>query len=402
LCGLFIERKAGAQKSLVNALRYCGFITVHDPISAPTRPRGRFLWVLLALVVVMVLVFIVGNWQLSEYALTPGNATPVAPLVKIRGVATDPHNDKIMLVDVYLSNLNVFQWARLHFESHVQFVPASELVDPGIPDGELGPQGFQEMNDSKQAAEVAAFRALGWKVPSVATGTNITGVVSPSPAYTAGLHVADQIVAVDGQAVRSACGLIKLMHNIKPNTLVHLSVQRAQITRAGDISLRKANTVNITTATPPSYLGSTGCADVNGPSRSWLGITVENGDSYVLPAKVSVNTANIGGPSAGLAMTLTIIDKLSAGSLTGHRVIAATGTMATNGVVGDVGGVAEKTVAVQRAGASIFFVPDVEVATARSVAGPGLKIVGVRSLSQVLSDLHRLGGASPKPLTKPH
>jgi PDZ domain-containing protein len=350
----------------------------------------------------MVLVFIVGNWQLSEYALTPGNATPVAPLVKIRGVATDPHNDKIMLVDVYLSNLNVFQWARLHFESHVQFVPASELVDPGIPDGELGPQGFQEMNDSKQAAEVAAFRALGWKVPSVATGTNITGVVSPSPAYTAGLHVADQIVAVDGQAVRSACGLIKLMHNIKPNTLVHLSVQRAQITRAGDISLRKANTVNITTATPPSYLGSTGCADVNGPSRSWLGITVENGDSYALPAKVSVNTANIGGPSAGLAMTLTIIDKLSAGSLTGHRVIAATGTMAPNGVVGDVGGVAEKTVAVQRAGASIFFVPDVEVATARSVAGPGLKIVGVRSLSQVLSDLHRLGGASPKPLTKPH
>jgi PDZ domain-containing protein len=115
-----------------------------------------------------------------------------------------------------------------------------------------------------------------------------------------------------------------------------------------------------------------------------------------------VNTANIGGPSAGLAMTLTIIDKLSAGSLTGHRVIAATGTMAPNGVVGDVGGVAEKTVAVQRAGASIFFVPDVEVATARSVAGPGLKIVGVRSLSQVLSDLHRLGGASPKPLTKPH
>jgi PDZ domain-containing protein len=70
--------------------------------------------------------------------------------------------------------------------------------------------------------------------------------------------------------------------------------------------------------------------------------------------------------------------------------------------VGDVGGVAEKTVAVQRAGATIFFVPDVEVSTARSAAGPGLRIVGVSSLHQVLTDLHRLGGASPVPLTKPH
>jgi PDZ domain-containing protein len=99
---------------------------------------------------------------------------------------------------------------------------------------------------------------------------------------------------------------------------------------------------------------------------------------------------------------LTIIDKLSHGSLTGHRVIAATGTIAPDGQVGDVGGVAEKTVAVQRAGATIFFVPDVEVSTARSAAGPGLRIVGVSSLHQVLTDLHRLGGASPVPLTKPH
>lgn len=357
---------------------------------------------LVALVVLFVFVLIAGNWTLSEYALTPGNATPVAPLVKIKGVATDPHNDKIMLVDVYLSNVDVFDWVRLHFQSHVQFVPADELVEPGIPDAELGPQGFQEMNDSKQAAEVAAFRALGWKIPSVPTGANVTGVVSPSPARTVGLHVADQIVGVDGKAVRSGCGLIRLVHDIKPGTVLALRVERAKISPAGDITLNAPSTIKLTTAKPPGDLGPTGCSGVNGPSHSWIGVSIEDGYMYALPAKVTVNTANIGGPSAGLAMTLTIIDKLSAGSLTGHRAIAATGTIAPNGVVGDVGGVAEKTVAVQRAGASIFFVPEVEVTTARSVAGPGLKIVGVRNLSQVLSDLRRLGGAAPKPLTRPH
>lgn len=343
-----------------------------------------------------------GKWQISEYAITPGNATPVAPLLKIDGLKTDSHNDKIMLVDVYLSTMNAWQWIRFHFESHVQFVPANELVEPGIPGAELGPQGFQEMSDSKQAAEVAAFRALGWKIAAHPTGTIITGVVAPSPARAAGLRVADEIVAVNGQAVRTTCGLISLAHSLKPGTVVHLSVRRAKISPSGDITLKDPTAVTLTTAREPSYLGPTGCPGVNGPNRSWLGVSIENGDSYALPGKVSINTANIGGPSAGLAMTLTIIDKLSHGSLTGHRVIAATGTIAPDGQVGDVGGVAEKTVAVQRAGATIFFVPDVEVSTARSAAGPGLRIVGVSSLHQVLTDLHRLGGASPVPLTKPH
>jgi PDZ domain-containing protein len=357
---------------------------------------------LLAAIVVFGAVLLLGRWQLSEYAITPGNATPVAPLVKVQGISTDPHNDKIMLVDVYLSTMNVWQWVRFHFESHVQFVPANELVEPGIPDAELGPQGFQEMNDSKQAAEVAAFRALGWKVPALSTGSIITGVIAPSPARTAGLHVADEIVAVNGKAVRSSCGLVDLVHSLKSGTLVRLGVERAKITSAGTISLKSSTTVNITTGPAPSDLGSTGCADVSGPNRSWLGITIENGDSYVLPATVFINTSDIGGPSAGLAMTLTLIDKLSSGSLTGHHVIAATGTISPNGVIGDVGGVAEKTVAVQRAGATIFIVPQVEVATARSVAGPGLRIIGVRSLTQVLFDLHKLGGATPRALTKPH
>ncbi len=78
-----------------------------------------------------------------------------------------------------------------------------------------------------------------------------------------------------------------------------------------------------------------------------------------------MHTQDIGGPSAGLAMTLGIIDKLSSGRLTGNRIVAATGTIDQYGNVGDVGGVAEKTIAVERAGATIFFVPSVELGDRR-------------------------------------
>jgi PDZ domain-containing protein len=152
----------------------------------------------------------------------------------------------------------------------------------------------------------------------------------------------------------------------------------------------------------PSSEGASGCSGVLGPSKSWLGVELEDGNTYALPAKVTINTQNIGGPSAGLAMTLTLIDKLSKNSISGNQPIAATGTMDVHGNVGDVGGVAEKTVAVQRAGAKYFFVPQVEVATARSAASPGLTIVGVTTLQQALHDLRKIGGEPPEPITKPH
>jgi len=101
-------------------------------------------------------------------------------------------------------------------------------------------------------------------------------------------------------------------------------------------------------------------------------------------------------------MTLTMIDKMSRQSISGNQPIAATGTIDAYGNVGDVGGVAEKTVAVQRAGAKYFFVPQVEVATAKAAAQPGLKIIGVTTLTQALRDLRALGGAAPQPLTPPH
>ncbi len=342
------------------------------------------------------------SWNLREYALTPGDATPVAPLVKVEGVATTSHQGKIMLTDVYLSSLNAWQWLMLHFSSHVQFVGADELVEPGVPTDELGAQGYLEMSDSKQAAEVSAFNALGWKTPVTPTGAIVNSVVAPSPARTAGIHVADEIVAVNGTAVTSSCALVRALHGFAPGTTEHLTIDRARISPSGTITYRAPSSVILIAGVTPSNEGASGCAGVSGPSKSWLGVELEDGNTYALPAKVMINTQDIGGPSAGLAMTLTLIDKLSKNSISGNQPIAATGTMDVHGNVGDVGGVAEKTVAVQRAGAKYFFVPQVEVATARSAASPGLTIVGVTTLQQALHDLRKIGGEPPEPITKPH
>lgn len=107
--------------------------------------------------------------------------------------------------------------------------------------------------------------------------------------------------------------------------------------------------------------------------------------------KVTLKLADVGGPSAGLLFSLGIIDKLdgngSGGDLTGGKNIAGTGTISADGTVGAVGGVALKTQAARRDGASVFLVPKGECADAKAELPKGLRLVPVTTLKGAVSDL---------------
>ncbi|BAC72854.1 hypothetical protein AQJ43_25175 [Streptomyces avermitilis] len=110
--------------------------------------------------------------------------------------------------------------------------------------------------------------------------------------------------------------------------------------------------------------------------------------------KVTLKLADVGGPSAGLLFSLGIIDKLdgdgSGGDLTGGRTIAGTGTIDANGKVGAVGGVALKTQAARRDGATVFLVPKAECADAKSELPKGLRLVPVTTLKGAVDALTNL------------
>jgi len=338
--------------------------------------------------------------RLDQYSITPGYAQPVGPLITVSGHPHDVARRSILLTDVYLTQLTVWQWivAKLH-PVHEQIISGAELTDPGVPTSELIAQGYLEMYDSQNSAKVAAMDALGYGVSGEHAGATVTGVGSASPNFGT-LSVADRIVGARGHTVTDVCSLLTALSGATPGRPVSLQVERASISGSGAIHYAAPAAVSAATAQVPSAAPPTGCPGA--PKRSvWLGVSLEDSLQWQFPVDVSINTANIGGPSAGLAMTLGVIDALSKGSLTGHRRIAATGTIDPSGNVGDVGGVAEKTIAVEQAGATVFLVPPQELAVARSAASGGLKVIAVSTLSQALAAIERLGGTAPSPITSP-
>lgn len=69
---------------------------------------------------------------------------------------------------------------------------------------------------------------------------------------------------------------------------------------------------------------------------------------------VKVKTDEIGGPSAGLMFSLEIYNQLTSEDLTKGYQIAGTGTIDEKGAVGPIGGIEQKIVAADKAGAEIF------------------------------------------------
>ncbi|MFJ3924934.1 PDZ domain-containing protein [Streptomyces sp. NPDC090022] len=132
-------------------------------------------------------------------------------------------------------------------------------------------------------------------------------------------------------------------------------------------------------------------------AKAALGFLHKNPDDV----KVDLNLAGVGGPSAGLLFSLGIVDKLdgdgSGGDLTGGRSIAGTGTIGADGEVGAVGGVALKTQAARRDGATVFLVPAAECSDARADLPKGLRLIPVTSLSDAVNSLRALnrGGEVP-------
>ncbi len=313
--------------------------------------------------------------NLNYYAIQPGSAESVQQFITVPADKAHPVKDPVLLTDVSEARVTALTYLffRLESDTALYSVPS---VTGGTAPSELEAQGALEMSQAEQAAKTSALRFLGYTVPATPAGAVVAGTFVGTPAYGV-LNVGDVVTAVDGTPTPSAESLTTALADRHSGQTVTFSVRKGGAGAPVPVPLvLKRTKVNVGGET--IYLN--------------VGIEPEDQIDYTYPFPVSINVVDIGGPSAGLAMTLGVIDTLSGGSLTGGHKVAATGTMDASGDVGDVGGVAQKTVAVENAGASIFMVPPQEYQAALSKDRPGLKIYPVSSLEQALQVLQGNGG----------
>ena len=311
--------------------------------------------------------------RIPYYEFRPGSARPVAPLVSVQDAKTYPPGSDIAFTTVSLRQSTVASYVWAWFDHDI------EVVDEKVVLGDRTPTqnrqfNLQLMDTSKQDAVRDALVALGHDVPVTIDGEVVVKVEPGSPADGA-LSVGDTIVAIDGVHLDNADALTAALGSKAPGTPVSLEVEPPD--RAG------TRTVDLVLGQRP-----------DDPSRGFIGVSLQaRNPKYQYPFPVDIDSGNVGGPSAGLAFTLGVIDLLTPGELTGGHEVAVTGTIDRDGNVGPVGGVPQKTAAVVHGGYDVFLVPSREVAEARKRAGDKVRVIGVDTLSDALDALASLGGS---------
>ncbi|CAA9429064.1 MAG: Lon-like protease with PDZ domain, partial [uncultured Quadrisphaera sp.] len=292
------------------------------------------------------------------------------PLITVEGAPTYPTTGSLDLTTVRVSggpggsvDLLAVLVAWLHPDRSALL--AEQVYPPGTSAEEERRRDTRDMTASQDSATVAALTELGYRVPTTLT---VVGAAPGSPADGLLLE-GDVVQAVDGAPAPDLTALRAALDVVGAGRSVTVTV------------LRDAEPVEVPVRTA---LGDEGQVQLG------ISVDVDYADDD-LPVQVAIEVDRVGGPSAGLLFALGIVDLLTEGPMTGGLEVAGTGTIATTGEVGGIGGVAQKMAAADDAGADLFLAPEANCDEVVGHVPEGLRVVSVATLAEARDAVEAAG-----------
>ena len=301
----------------------------------------------------------------GHYLFLPDPARPVDPLVRVpdEKSGTEPGGGGVYMVDILVRRATLFERLFPGTEEGASLVRGEHVNPIGQSESERRRSSLNEMSRSQEIAVTVALRSLGHKVKVERRGAEIAAVLPDKPADGT-LQIGDVVVEARGRGVTSREDLLEIMRAVRPGERVALEIVRDGKRRGVEV-------------------GTT--ADDEDENRAVFGVLVQQAATFDFPVDVRIDAGDIGGPSAGLAFALDLVDELGR-DVDGGRRIAVTGELDLEGNVGTIGGVKQKTIGAREAGADVFVVPDANAKEARRHAD-GLEVVAVSTFREALSRL---------------
>ena len=302
---------------------------------------------------------------LPFFVFVPNRATPVTEILDTRG-EVDEISGELLLTTVGVLPASTTRLLRAWLDEHEEVHPRSQVVPEGVDRAEYFRQQQEAFAEATLVAAVVGLELAGEPVELTGDGARIEDVIEDAPAEGI-LRVGDVITAVDGDPVHIATDVSQRASMLEDGQTVTLTVERGDEERDLEVRARFSEIVG----------------------HPIVGIRISTVNPGVdFPEGISIEeTTNIGGASAGLMTALTIYDLYDPADLTRDRVIAGTGTIATDGTVGPVGGIREKVVGAHESGAEIFLAPAQQAEEAREAAPAGIEVIAVRTARDAVSAL---------------
>ena len=348
---------------------------------APQKRKSSWLkWVLL-----FGFLIAINFVQLPYYFSVPGEAKILSDVIEVE----DGHEyeGSFMLTTIRMGQANPVNYVWSLLSSERELMHENEVRPEGETDEEYHHRQMMLMDGSQETAMVVAFEHTDIEASFENYGVFVTEIIDGMDAEGQ-LESGDRIVEVSGEEVREVDEMMDLLDGYDIGDDVELVLEREE----NEDNLESVE-VEITLEEFPEELDAE-------PGSGGLGVLNPVTDrTLVTDREVEIDSAEIGGPSAGLMFSLEIYNQLTEEDVTDGHHIAGTGSMTESGEVGQIGGTHQKVYAADSADADVFFAPsdggregsnyDVALETAESI-GTDMDIVAADTFEEALEYLESL------------
>ncbi|MEE8375493.1 MAG: S16 family serine protease [Acidimicrobiia bacterium] len=333
------------------------------------KKRSSFwpLYLIGALVVVGVMGVIAWNIDLPYLAFSAGPVSDAADSVVAEDVDIYPPDGELLMLTVVSQDVNVFEALIAGIDPTIDLVPKGAFRRAGESDEDYRNRVLQQMDDSNFRSISVALDYLGLEM--IPTEVVINEFVEGVPAESV-LELGDTIIAVNGVTIAKVEDIRQVTEGMSVGDVLAMTVIREDIEVDVNVELAERE---------------------DEPGVAMIGVIL--GELTGPPFPLSIQAGDVGGPSAGMMHTLAIIDTLTEGELTKGHVIAGTGTIKVDGTVGNIGGIRQKVVGAEAAGAEYILVPQGNYDSALTAERTVIEIVPIGTIDDAIEFFERLEAA---------
>ncbi|WP_338469927.1 SepM family pheromone-processing serine protease [Niallia sp. XMNu-256] len=311
------------------------------------------------------------------YISKPGMAKELEPIIEVEDGYTE--EGSFMLTTVRMGRANIYSYLIAKFSPYQEIYPIDQIRSEDETEEEYMVRQLHLMDSSKINAIEVAYRKAGLPVNYEYKGVYVLHVVPGMPAEKK-LEPADRIFEVDGNDFHTSSEFMDYISQKSTGEELVLTFERKSKVYQTSLKLDQFN-------------------DGENKGKVGIGIGLVDDKELIVEPHVTVNSKEIGGPSAGFMFSLEIYNQLMKEDLTKGYNIAGTGTISSNGEVGEIGGIHQKVIAADKAGAEIFLAPNqngakdsnyrVALKTAKDIK-TDMKIIPVDNFDGAVSYLENL------------
>ena len=316
-------------------------------------------------IIALVLILLIFWLPLPYYIDAPGGLTNLNKKVTIKGKKIDGSYN-LTYVSEYKASipLIVYSW----FNKDYDIYKKEDILLDNESDKEYYERDRLFLEESLSNAVISAYSLAGKKVDKSNNYLYVGYILDNS---NTDLKVGDSIISIDKVKVNTKEDVNKLLSkkNVDDKISIKVKNNNKEYTRYAYLKKEKDKII--------------------------IGIIPIEVFDYKVNPKVDIKTsASESGGSGGLMLALTIYDLLVDNNLSKGRVIAGTGTIDSNGNVGEIGGIKYKIKGAVKDKAEVFFVPKENYKEAKKLVdkrGYKIKLVKVNTLEDAVNYLKTSG-----------